>query len=52
MFTDTIFNNKKQISQSYTFEYISILMPLNTNPKLIISTLEKIFNTVQETGGD
>jgi hypothetical protein len=52
MFKDTIFNNDIIINQSYSFEYMVILSPLNTQTKIVINTLEKLIAMGQETGGD
>lgn len=52
MFKDTIFNNDTVINQSYSFEYMVILSPLNTQTKIVINTLEKLIAMGQETGGD
>lgn len=42
MFKGSIFDNTGAFTQKSSFEYVSILLPLNTNTELTISIYEKI----------
>lgn len=42
MFKGSIFDNTGTFTQNISFEYVSILLPLNTNTELTISIYEKI----------
>ena len=42
MFKGAIFDNTSAIQQSKSFEYISILLPLNVSTELTIAIYEKI----------
>ena len=42
MFENTIFDNTKAVKQTEMFEYASILIPLNKNPKTTILIWERL----------
>ena len=42
MFSDTIFDNTKEVIQKSPFQYVSILAPLNLQTDVTIAIYEKI----------
>lgn len=42
MFENTIFDNTRPVKQTEMFEYASILIPLNKNPKMTILIWERL----------
>lgn len=48
MFENTIFDNTKPVQQTEMFEYASILIPLNKNPKMTIFIWERLCKMISE----
>lgn len=48
MFKNTIFDNSKPVSQNAAFEYLHILLPLNTRTELTLMVWERIFNIMDD----
>jgi hypothetical protein len=42
MFEDTIFDNRKAVTQTSAFQYARILVPLNKNPQMTILIWERL----------
>jgi len=49
MFSNTIFDNTKVVKQSHSYQYISILWPLNAQTEITMQLYDKIIRMV---GGD
>ena len=48
MFENTIFDNTRPVKQTEMFEYASILIPLNKNPKMTILIWERLCNMLSD----
>lgn len=46
MFEDTIFDNTKSVTQTSTFQYITILGPINFQTETTLLIYERIFGII------
>ena len=49
MFSGTIFDNKNAAKQTYPFEYLHILGPLNVHTELTITLYDKLIRFIDGT---
>ena len=48
MFENTIFDNTKPVKQKEMFQYASILIPLNKNPKMTILIWDRLCKMISD----
>jgi len=51
MFSNTIFDNTKVVKQRYSYQYISIIWPLNEQTEITIQLYDKIIRMLSGDSG-